>query len=316
MSVINLGVIGAGAIAAQHLDVVTVLEGVTLAALSSRRLAAREGLGRQYGITRLYDSHLSLLDEPLDGVLVLVAPAAIADVTKECLERGIPTFLEKPPGLTWRQAESLAKLADRNRVRTQVGLNRRFYSVVKAARAAIEASGRFFGITVDAPENLSKAKAAGRSNEILRHWVVANSLHAIDLLRHIGGQIRIRHRSRGADLDSAETSLGALVEFDSGAIGQYTAHWGAPGGWSASLYGRGVQVVLSPFERGVLKHDDGREETLEPDLVDTQFKPGFYRQLEAFVSMLRSGSAGPPAADLADAARSVELAEWLAGASR
>jgi len=313
---ISLGVVGLGPIASKHLDVLVALQGVTIAALCSRRAEPREALARQYGVPHQFDQAAALFAHPLDGVLVLVAPDAIFEVTTAALERGLPTFLEKPPGLTLREAEALAELAERRRVPNQVGLNRRFYSVVGAARDAVERSGALFGIRIEAPEAIARARAAGRSEDLLRHWIAANSLHAIDLFRHLGGNVRARYRVGRADPQVTETSLAALVEFESGASGQYTAHWGSPGRWSAALYGRGVTATLTPFESGVLRHADGQESAIAVDEIDVRFKPGFYRQLEAFVETLRTGAAPAPAPDLAEAARSMELADWLAGGVR
>ena len=311
--VVTLGVIGAGPIASKHLDVIAAMEGVTVSALSSRRPGPRDDLARRYGIPRQFDTSERLLEENLDGVMVLVAPEAIAEVAATSIARGFATFLEKPPGLTLRDAEALAELAERHRVVTQVGLNRRFYSVVKTAREAIDRSGQSYGCCVEAPESIARARAAGRPERLLRHWVAANSLHAIDLLRFLSGNVRTRHVLRRTGAELAELSIAALLEFESGAIGQYTAYWGSPGRWSVSLYGRDVTAVLTPFERGRLSYADGREEEMSGDDVDVRFKPGFYRQMEAFIDALRTGHGAPPAADLADAARSMELADWLAG---
>ncbi len=315
-AVINLGVIGSGPIASKHLDVLAALDGVQIAALCSRRAGPRDALARQYGVPAQFEHVDALLQQPMDGVLVLVAPDALAGVAAATLKRGIPTFLEKPPGLTFREAEALAELAERRRVPNQVGLNRRFYSVITSARTAIEQSGALFGVRIEAPEAIARARAAGRSEDLLRHWIAANSLHAIDLLRYFGGNVRARHLARRPDPQITETSLAALIEFESGAIGQYTAHWGSPGRWSASLYGRGVSAFLTPFESGVLRHADGREEAIAVDDLDVRFKPGFYKQLEAFVATVRTGTASAPAPDLAEAARSMELADWLAGGVR
>ena len=313
MNHLRLGVIGAGPIASQHLDVLAAVDNVTVTAISSRRPEPRAALATQFGIARQLDSVDDLLNEPIDGVLVLVAPDAIAAVTRTTLGRDVPTFLEKPPGLTRRDAEGLAELAETRGVPNQVGLNRRFYSVIRAARAAVDASGHLFGVRIEAPEEVDRARAAGRTDELLRHWIAANSLHAIDLLRYVGGEVRTRHLLRRPDPRFSETSIAALLEFESGAIGQYTAHWGSPGRWSASLYGRGVSAVLTPLERGILQYADRTEEPIAVDAVDVRFRPGFYRQLEAFVSRVRGDSDVSAGADLADAARSMELAEWLSG---
>ena len=311
---IRVGIIGSGPIASKHLEVLASFDDVAVTAVSSRRQAPRDALAKQFGIARQFDAFDDLLGEPLDAVLVLVTPDAIPAVTTAALSRSIPTFLEKPPGLTFRDAESLAELAYKLGVRNQVGLNRRFYSVIASARRAVDESGCLFGIHVEAPEAIERARAAGRSEHVLRHWVAANSLHAIDLLRYFGGDVRARHRVNRADPRSTENSMAALLQFESGAIGQYTAHWGSPGRWAVSVYGRGIKAVLTPLERGVLHRADGDEQSIAVDDVDVRFKPGFYRQLEVFLNQLRDRSKGPaPAADLADAARSMELAEWLSG---
>jgi predicted dehydrogenase len=315
MSAVRIGVIGSGPVTEKHLDVLTAIPGITVTALSSRRADRRQELARRYSIAQTYPDHRGMLDgASLDGVMVLVAPEAMASVARDCLVYGRPLFLEKPPALSVSEAEELASIAGRHGVPTVVGLNRRFYSTVASARRAIAARGRLLGIHVDAPENLARLKAAGRSEAVLSRLVHANGIHAVDLLRSIGGKVLRVDALRSGARDRDETSAAALVEFEDGVIGQYASHWGSAGSWRLTLYGRDVKAVLDPLERGFVLERDGAERPLDIDPVDEEFKPGFLRQAHAFVDVVRTGRpAPPPAADLADAVTSMELGARIMG---
>ena len=55
--------------------------------------------------------------EDLDATVALVEPGSLFHVVRQCLEAGLPTFMEKPPGISLFQARSLARLSeDKNNV--------------------------------------------------------------------------------------------------------------------------------------------------------------------------------------------------------
>jgi predicted dehydrogenase len=313
--VTQLGVIGTGPIAPYHLDAIEALPDVTVRAIAGRRTEPRNGLAARYGIDATFSDYRDLLRcDGLDGVLVLVAPDAMAAVAKDVLQTRVPTFLEKPPGLSYPEAADLADSACRLGTLNMVGLNRRFYSTVAAAIEAVTCSGPLRGLRVEAPEDLARARAAGRDNHILARWVYANSVHTIDLLRYLGGSFRTRHVSRASGRPPEEISIVATFELESGAVAEYVSHWGSPGPWNVTLYGRELTAVLSPLEEGWTIDRARVRAPLAIDDADRSFKPGFLRQMEAFVASIRSGvPVKRPAADLADAAQSMSLAAWMVG---
>jgi predicted dehydrogenase len=313
--VIRLGVIGTGPIAARHLDVLEACEDASVAAICGRGAAARQALATRYRISNQVEDFRDLLrDDRLDAVLVLVAPEAIAAVAGAALETGRPTFLEKPPGLSVAEASGLAGLAARRNVLTMVGLNRRFYSSITAARSTIAAAGALQGLRVEAPEDLARARAAGRTETLLSRWIYANGLHAIDLLRHVGGAIRSGHVVHGVGRTPDTASIVASFELEHGAVGEYVAHWGSPGPWNLTMYGGEVTVVLSPFERASAMNRSREITDLPIADVDRRFKPGFFGQMRAFIDMVHAGRPAPsPAADLVEALASMRLAAWLTG---
>jgi predicted dehydrogenase len=313
--VTRLGVIGTGPIAKYHLDALEALPDVTVVAIAGRRTELRNGLAERFGISNQFGTYRDLLRvASLDGILVLVAPDAMAAVAKDALQTRVPTFLEKPPGLSYSEAAELAECAARTGTLNMVGLNRRFYSTVAAAKDAVAGAGALLGLRIQANEDLARARAAGRDEKILARWVYANSVHTIDLLRYLGGSFRTRHVFRGSGRSPDAISIVATFELTSGAVGEYVSHWGSPGPWTVTLDGCGIQAVLSPLEKGWTIDGARVTSELPIDDADRKFKPGFLRQMEAFLTSIRSGvPAARPAADLADAAQSMALAAWMIG---
>ena len=96
-----------------------------------------------------------------------------------------------------------------------------------------------------------------------------------------------------------------MLRFDSGAIGTYSSHGIAGGGWQLRIDGDGVTAVLDPLEHGRVRIGSAWTD-LPSD--DAGFKYGTHGQAEAFCAAIRTGTLTPPASDLADHAESLVLA--------
>lgn len=317
MNKLQVGVVGAGFFAEKHLEVLGAMEDVEVAALCSRGHPRIHALAERFRVERTF-TDLGRMYEALalDAVFVLVNVTRMVEVASECLRRRIPVLLEKPPGLSASQARALRDLAAESGCLNMVGLNRRFYSVMRAAREAILEVGPLVSVLVEAPERLGEIKALGHPPEVTGGLLYANGIHSIDLLRYFGGDVRDLHALAGQWSEEQKNSFGALMRFESGAMGQYVANWTSPGGWSVTLYGMGRRVLLKPLERGVLIDASGSERELPVDEVDKLFKPGLYAQDRYFLDCVRERRAvSYPAADLADAAKTMELIEAIAEGS-
>jgi predicted dehydrogenase len=315
MDKLKVGVIGAGFFAEKHLEVLTALEDVEVAALCSSGHPRIHALAERFKVERAYTDLERMFDEVSpDAVFVLVNVTRMVEVASACLKRRVPTLLEKPPGLSAAEARGLRDLAAAHECLNMLGLNRRFYSVMRHAREAIMEVGPLVSVLVEAPERLWEYKTGAHPQEVVKGLLFANGIHSIDLLRYFGGEVKKVHAFSGRWEEEQKNSFGALMRFESGAMGQYIANWMSPGGWSVTLYGMNRRVLLKPLERGVLIGRSGAETPLPVDEVDTLFKPGLYAQDRYFLDCVREGrKVSYPAADLADAVKTMELIEAIAG---
>ena len=99
------------------------------------------------------------------------------------------------------------------------------------------------------------------------------------------------------------------MEFCSGALGTYTSHWYSPGGWAVKLYGEGVIIKFKPLEKGLWIDNNFEEHDIDVDEVDIKYKPGFFKQMEAFIKMIKMKKLEWPGMDLGDAHKTMELAQ-------
>jgi predicted dehydrogenase len=259
--------------------------------------------------------------DDIDAVFVLVSVTAVAAVAAEFLKAGLPTFLEKPPGLYSADTAQLAELAQRQGAIAMVGLNRRFYASHLALQQRLEPYKPLATVTVEAHEDMALLPvrwAATRRREIpevvLRRWAIANGIHALDLLRFFGGEVAEVHSPLHGeyeqDFPDAHT---AVLRFANGTHGRALIDWMAPGHHRFDLRGVGIRATSQPgFGVTTLAQRGEEDVLLEPDADDLTFKPGFWKQDSAFLDTVRQGRAPQfPAASLADAHRSMVLIEQI-----
>lgn len=312
----RVAVIGAGNIAEKHLEVLHAFSDVELAAICSRGHPRIDALAERFGIPEKFTDYRKMLDTvSADAVFVLVSAMQIVPVAAECLKRGIPTLLEKPPGLSVKETEGLAQIAHETKCLNMVALNRRFYSVMQRAREEILSVGPLVSVLGEGPERLNEVKALGiHPPEIIAGLLFANSIHCIDLLRYFGGDVEHISATASQWDEEQKNSFGALIKFQNGATGHYIAHWMSPASWAVTLYGMGRRVSINPLEKATLMEADRSERLLPVDEVDVKFKPGLYAQNRFFLDAVKERRPiAHPGSDLADAVKTMQLIEAISG---
>ncbi|MFA5156141.1 MAG: Gfo/Idh/MocA family oxidoreductase [Candidatus Omnitrophota bacterium] len=315
MDKIKVGLIGAGSIARKHLEVIRDLDCVEAVGITSRTMAKAEQLANDFGIRCCVDSADRLIHQAKpDALLVLVSEDQTFAVTASLIPYGLPLFIEKPAGLTPQENRRLASLAKKRSLKTMVGFNRRYYSIFRKGMEIIRKHGPLLGVDIEGHERIWRIHESTKfSKEVIAHWIFASSTHTIDLLRFFGGEPKKISAIAHSYKEPGGDQLAALLEFASGAIGQYRAYWYSPGGWKVVLYGDGATVEFKPLENGQWTDKNFNTHEIKPDDIDLKYKPGFFRQMEAFARLVMNGNRDWPLLDLAGACETMRLAERIKG---
>jgi predicted dehydrogenase len=279
----------------------------------SRTALKSEAFAREHGIPVVARDMADMVQQSQpDALMILVSEDQMKKAVLEAMGFGLPLFIEKPAGLTPEDNLELAQAAEKHKIRTMVGFNRRYYSIFHQGIEIIRRHGQLRGVVVEGHERMWRVRAGCKFPEaVLEQWIYANSTHTIDLLRFFGGEPRNISAITHSRMEKKGDQMAAIMEFESGAIGNYSAHWYSPGGWRVVLYGDGVTVEFKPLESGRWTNEKFETVDITPDDIDVQVKAGFGGQIRAFVKLVSDNDRSWPLLDLRGAYETMLLAQKM-----
>ncbi len=306
----RIGIIGFGRIAPFHAAAIRSLDADLVVATRSDENRARAG---EAGASQVFSDWRAMLDAGVDGVVCALPVLNIAAALGELIDTGVPVLVEKPVGLHPDTTRELADAAEAKGAPVMVAMNRRFYTNLARVRE-LAASEKLLGITINAPDRMHRIASADiHPTQVLEHWLYANIIHSLDLIRYWGGEVDSVQAWRVPGSTTYTWNHAATVLLKSGALGQYTGHFDAPGSWILDAYFDGSRVSLTGHEQGQRVFRDGSTETWNVDGPDLTHKPGFYGQMAHFVAGIERRAY--PGYDLRDATATMELIRQIHEAS-
>lgn len=137
----RLGIVGAGKVAALHLDAAAALAGAEVVAICDVRPEAARRMAEGHGL-RAYTDHAEMFAAGgLDGVVVTAPHALHAPITLDAAAAGLHVLVEKPMATTLADCRRMIEACDQHQVRLAVGHVMRFLPPTREAKRIL-ASGR------------------------------------------------------------------------------------------------------------------------------------------------------------------------------
>ena len=323
MDRVRIGVVGVGPNAqVSHLPVLNSFKDVDIVALCDIDEDMLQNAGRQWNVKDLFTSHHDMIERTaLDGISVVTAVSAVGLVAGDCLKNGIKTLIEKPPGITLKDTKMLLEAANEGRTWGMVAFNRRFVPLVTESKSLIEAEGPIISIITEFhPFNFEHYREAGISEEALRHFHAAQSIHAVDLMHFLGGPVKEVTGEMYSPLSPYGDSFNAMLRFESGAVGHIICNYSSSTRMErAQIFGNGITVVLEgshptgpipyTFEMAKLYKGNLRN-IITSETKDSCWNAGFVQENRFFIDCIKHERPPRlPAADLEEAVRTMEIIE-------
>jgi myo-inositol 2-dehydrogenase / D-chiro-inositol 1-dehydrogenase len=314
-----IGVIGLGRIGAFHVDTLSGIDAVDGLVVTDERPELVAAVAAKHG-AKPVDSVAALLNSGVDGVVVAAGTPAHAELTLAAVERGLPTFCEKPIASTAVESARVAEMIARSGVPVQVGYQRRFDAAFAAAKAVVDDGTLGWLHTVrsttmdPAPPPFEYLASSGG---IFRDCCV----HDFDVLRWLTGQRAVEVYATGSvqgnprftEFDDVDTAA-VLITFDEGTLGVVSAGRYNGRGYDCRLEVHGsTDSVVAGWDQGVPvrntdPHNDFPVGPSHQFFMD-RFADAFRAELTAFTEVAAGRAA--PGCTVTDA---VEVA-WIAEAA-
>jgi predicted dehydrogenase len=316
MPKLRVGIIGCGGRSrGSHLPILHSFSDVQLAAVCDPVEAAHERVGNEFGVARRYAGVEELLDqEALDAVFVAVPPHLNAEAALPCLERGVHTLLEKPPGMSVAETKALRDAAARTGAMAMVGWNRRFDPLILQARERVEARGPVTQLVGEFHKGIAAYEGRGMAEIVMDNQLLESPIHAVDLVRALAGPasqgpvpiVEVHSVVRRA-CSRYKDVFAALVLFANGCVAQLTANYTTNARLERyEIHGNQISAYLEGVSHGTVFSDGQRHE------LDGASSNGTREQNRFFLDCVRENRPITlPAADLDEAVRTMELAEAI-----
>lgn len=220
--------------------------------------------------------------------IVTVSIEQLGPVTSALLHRGVKRILvEKPAGLNPEEIGDIAFLAKSYNAEVYVAYNRRFFSSVIKAKEIIEEDGGVTSFFFEFTEWSHILSKSAKPIEVLNQIFLANSTHVVDMAFFLGGIPEHLSCFTAGQLEwhpKASAFAGAGIT-ENGAPFSYHANWASPGRWGVEVLTNRHRLIFRPLEKLMLQRIG--ELDIQPveldDELDRVYKPGLYRQVEAFI---------------------------------
>lgn len=282
--------IGAGGMAAEYAK---VLQAMGIAPLvigrgekSATVFAEKTGIE---AVTGGLESFLATCPPMPDAVIITVNVVDLARTASMVLGYCQPKILlEKPGAITTEDIELLQSCEGTENL--FIAYNRRFFASTQAVKKMLEEDGGPVSCTFEFTEWAHRIEAVldRKHPEEMKHWLIANSSHVIDLAFYLAGSpVKLDatvtghlswHPSGSAFCGSGLTERGATFS--------YHANWKAPGRWWVEVMSEKRRYLMCPMESVQVQNKGslGWEDVLLNDDLDKQFKPGLFQMLDIFLS--------------------------------
>ena len=248
----NLAILGCGNIARFHIPAMIAC-GFNISAISGRpgtkeylnKFAQEFGLGN----VEVFSNPIDLLNcNKWDAILLSCPTSAMLDYLKLALIKGKPILAEKPVSYKPSELKEFFKYQN-----IRVAYNRRFYNTVQYAKEFNNSNKKSI-IKVSIPESSNIKLDSKDFPKKLPVKSYENSVHVIDTIRYISGEINWSHHESIKNKNNYEGLIG-IGKSESGNVIILDSCFNSSENFSIQLIKGSKRLILKPLE--VAKLYDG-----------------------------------------------------------
>jgi myo-inositol 2-dehydrogenase / D-chiro-inositol 1-dehydrogenase len=313
---LHLGLVGVGRIGVFHARTLAGLAGVSTLTVADADATRARRVASELGV-RAVETPEALVEEGVDAFVISTSTPGHVPMIELAARAGLPAFCEKPVALDLETLDALQETVERAGTLVQVGFQRRFDPVYRAARDAVAAGALGTLLVLRAathdPEPPSQEYLSA-SGGIFRDL----HIHDFDAIRFVTGQEVVEVYADGAVRETAwmerlgdVDTAAAVLRLGGGALAVLTGTRHDPLGYDVRLevFGTRDSIVVGDGPRSPVRSVEPAAEPFAgngyPNFLE-RFEGAYRDELAAFVAAVLDG--GPSPCTLAEARAALMVA--------
>lgn len=224
-----------------------------------------------------------------DHVIIATGTENLMNVLKTVVKTGVgKVLIEKPAALSIEELLDNENFFERFNCNIFIAYNRRFYASVIEAKRLIEIDGGLKSMHFEFTEWAHKIEPLVKAPGVKENWFFANSTHVVDLAFYLAGNPSDwkAFSTDGTINWHQKTNFAGAGITKNGVLFSYLSNWESAGRWGIELLTNTRRIYLKPLEE--IEIQIKGTVTLQShsfdDHIDKDFKPGLFKQVEAFWS--------------------------------
>ncbi|MBD3842002.1 MAG: Gfo/Idh/MocA family oxidoreductase [Campylobacterales bacterium] len=224
---IKILLIGPGLIGSKHAKLIFESDKLQLEAIVTPNINKYTDFGIKYNVSMFTDLETALAEKQIDGVVISSPNKFHYEQAKLCLEKGIPTLVEKPLTSNLTDAKTLVDLSEKKEIPLLVADHRLYNPLLYIAKDFVNSEEFGELVSYAGSAQFYKPKhyfedAPWRS-KIGGGPILINLIHEIGIMRAICGEISkvsafSSNKIRGFEV---EDTVSVNIEFLNGALGTF-----------------------------------------------------------------------------------------------
>lgn len=229
---INAGVIGMGKMGILHTGILNSLDGVNVKGVAEKQDLILKPIRQLLPSISTYNDYLDMIKkENLDLIYITTPTSFHTNIALDCLDHGIPFFVEKPLGISVDDCKSLIEAVRKKPVINMIGYSKRFVDTFKKAKEIIDSGALgdliYFNSSMYVSQLFSKGKGWRYKKEASGGGVLSTlAAHLVDLLVWFFGDVSlVEGHIKSYYSKDVEDFVHAYLLFEGGLGGYMDTSW-------------------------------------------------------------------------------------------
>lgn len=229
---INVGIIGMGKMGILHTGILNSLDGANVKAIAEKQNLILKPIKQLLPSIGTYSDHLDMIkNEDLDLIYVTTPTSFHTNIALDCVDSGIPFFVEKPLGISVDDCKPLIEEIRQKPTINMIGYSMHFVDTFRKAKETLDSGvlGEliYFNSSMYVSQLFSKGKGWRYKKETSGGGVLSTlAAHLVDLLIWFFGDVSLveGHTSSYYSKD-VEDFVHSYIVFKGGLEGYLDASW-------------------------------------------------------------------------------------------